>query len=351
MPPDTPSGLSRRTAVFGLGAGLLASACRAKLVAVPVLDSGPAGGWTISDPFPYPVQEIYPCLHRDAIHVAGGFVAEFGRIAGPTDLHSRWRPDGIGWRPASPLPEVRHHPHLTSFRNHLFVIGGFTSPSAEAVWTMRSTGWILDDLKGSWTPAPALPVPIGEAVMLVGGTGMLHLAGGRSPAGQSNANWQDHTDQTHHFVLDDPAGVWRTAAPCLTARNSAAGSVIDGQLHVVGGRSVGGGNTSVHEVYDPAEDRWRSAAPLPQAQGGLAAAETGGRLYAFGGEFFDNGGGVYAETWVYDPATDGWSAIEPMPTPRHGLGAVALGGAIHVIAGARQAGGVETSDVVEIYTP
>lgn len=187
--------------------------------------------------------------------------------------------------------------------------------------------------------------------MLVGGTGLLHLAGGRSPAGTANANWQDQADQTHHFVLDAPGDTWRAAAPCLTARNSAAGAVIDGKLHIVGGRSVAGGNTAAHEVYDPAGDRWRTAAPMPQAQGGLAAAELGGKLYAFGGEFFDNGGGVYAEAWAYDPATDIWAAIAPMPHPRHGLGAVTLDGVIHVIGGALKASGVETSALVEIYRP
>lgn len=141
------------------------------------------------------------------------------------------------------------------------------------------------------------------------------------------------------------------AAPCLTARNSAAGAVIDGRLHIVGGRSVAGGNTAAHEVYDPAEDRWRTAAPMPQAQGGLAAAELGGKLYAFGGEYFNDGGGVYPEAWVYDPQTDDWAAIDPMPHPRHGLGAVALDGAIHVIGGALKASGVETSARVEIYRP
>lgn len=305
----------------------------------------------MGDPIPFPVQEIYPCAHAGALHLAGGFVAELGRIAGPTDLHYHWRPDGIGWRPSAPLPAARHHPHLISWRGQLWVFGGFESPSPDAVWTMQATGWAFDVTQGNWAPAPTLPVPCAEAVMLTCGTGILHLAGGRSPTGDLNANWTDQGDQTHHFVLDDLRGPWRSAAPCLTARNSAAGAVINGALHIVGGRSVAGGNTAAHEVYDPAEDRWRTAAPMPQAQGGLAAAELGGKLYAFGGEYFDNGGGVYPQAWVYTPDADTWSAIAPMPNPRHGLGAVALNGTIHVIGGALKAGGFETSALVEIYKP
>lgn len=351
MPSKSPYGITRRAAVSGLGAGLLAAACKAAPVPENSPVSGIPQGWSMGDPLPFPVQEIYPCAHDGALHLAGGFVAENGQITGPTDRHHIWRPDGLGWRASAPLPAARHHPHLISWQGQLWAFGGFESPSPDAIWTMQASGWVFDVSTGNWAPAPALPVPCAEAVMLVGGTGHLHLAGGRSPAAGANAAWQDQADQTHHFILDDPAGPWRPAAPCLTARNSASGAVLDGRLHIVGGRSVAGGNTAAHEVYDMAEDRWRTAAPMPQAQGGLAAAELGGKLYAFGGEYFDKGGGVYPQAWAYDPATDRWSAIAPMPNPRHGLGAVTLGGAIHVIGGALKASGVDTSALVEIYRP
>lgn len=302
-------------------------------------------------PLLLPVQEIYPCVHGGAIHLAGGFIAEGGRITGPTAAHHVWHPDGQGWQPAATLPAARHHPHLISFAGRLWALAGYQSPSAQAVWQAQAGGWWLDEAAREWREAPVLPKPCGEAVVLAGGSGLLHVVGGRTPAGGSNATWQDQMDQTHHFVLDGADGRWREAAPCLTARNSASGAVLDGSLHVVGGRSVAGGNTPAHEVYDPAEDRWRNAAPMPQAQGGLAAAGLGGKLYAFGGEFFNDGGGVYPEAWVYDPATDVWGAIESMPHPRHGLGAVLLDGAIHVIGGALKVGGNETSAIVELYRP
>jgi len=351
MPQDAPFRLTRRTALAALGSGLLAAACKAATGAADPPGTAYATGWSPGDALPFPVQEIYPCAHAGAIHLAGGFVAQDGRITGPTDAHHVWRPDGLGWRPSVPLPAARHHPHLVSWQGTLWAFGGFESPSPEAIWTMQASGWALDEAEGRSIPAPALPAPCAEAVLLASGAGYLHLAGGRSPASSANATWQDQADQTHHFVLDAPGGIWQPAAPCLSARNSAAGAVISGQLHIVGGRSVTGGNTAAHAVYDASEDRWRSAAPMPQAQGGLAAAELGGKLYAFGGEYFDRGGGVYPEAWAYDPATDTWSAIPPMPHPRHGLGAVTLDGAIHVIGGALKASGVETSALVEIYRP
>lgn len=351
MPESLKFRLSRREACLGIGAALAATACKGPEGDLPRGATSPPAGWSMGEALPFPVQEIYPCRHEAAIHLAGGFIAENGQITGPTARHHSWRPGGQGWREEAPLPVARHHPHLVSYAGQLYAIGGFQASSPAAIWEMQGTGWRLNDAEGRWETAPALPQPCAEAVVLAGGTGALHLMGGRSPAGTANAAWGDQTDQAHHFVLTSRDGRWEKAAPCLTARNSAAGAEIAGSLHVVGGRSVAGGNTAEHEVYDPREDRWRRAAPMPQAQGGLAAAAAGGKLYAFGGEFFDNGGGVYPEAWVYDPAADAWEAIAPMPHPRHGLGAVTLGGAIYVIGGALKASGNDTSAVVEIYQP
>ena len=334
------------------------------------------GSWNAATHLPEPVQEIYPCRHDGRIHLAGGFVAENGRITGPTDAHHVWVPgpwtirrDGDDvrsvqsgeWKQAASLPRARHHPHLISFDNTLLAIGGFEAPSSDAIWAMQSKGWSIgqmpypDNITNGfieiWTSMPELPAPCGEAVLGITGDHMLHLAGGRTPKGVANANWQDHIDTDHHFVLMDLTSKWESAAPCLTKRNSAAGGVIDGNLHIVGGRTVGGGNVAAHEVYDYKEDRWRMAAPMPQDQGGLAAATLGGKLYVFGGEYFSNGGGVYPESWVYDPAHDTWEPLADMPTPRHGLGAVALNGLIYVIGGAKQASGVDTSAVVEAFRP
>ena len=351
MPESLKFRLSRREACLGLGALLATGACAAPDETAKSPEETPPSGWSPGDRLPFPVQEIYPCLHNGAVHLAGGFLATDGQITGPTDAHHVWRPDGAGWRIAPPLPTARHHPHLVSYGGRLWALAGYQSASTEAVWQAQAGGWWLDEEAGVWLAAPALPKPCGEAVVLASSAGMLHLMGGRSPAGVANASWNDQIDQTHHFVLDAPGGQWQAAAPCLSARNSASGAEIDGRLHVVGGRSVAGGNTAAHEVYEPREDRWRAAAPMPQAQGGLAAAELGGKLYAFGGEFFSDGGGVYPEAWVYNPATDAWAAIAPMSHPRHGLGAVSLDGAIHVIGGALKVGGNETSDLVELYRP
>ena len=327
-----------------------ATICGCTAQSKPHEDPVPITGWASAINLPLALQEIYPTHHNGRIHQAGGFIATNGRISGPTDKHYSWRPGEAAWREETLLPIARHHPHLMSFKGRLLALAGFESRSQQSAWIMQKTGWALS-ADNRWESLAELPAPCGEAVLGIAGDGLLHLAGGRTPIGANNAGWQDHGDTNHHFVLDGLNGSWERAAPCLTKRNSASGDVINGALHIVGGRQVGGGNVATHEVYDHKEDRWRNAAPMPQAQGGLAAAALDGKLYAFGGEYFDNGGGVYPESWVYNPAEDSWSALPDMLTPRHGLGAVTLKNSIYVIGGAKQASGVETSPIVESFTP
>lgn len=304
--------------------------------------------WRAGPPLPFAAQEIYPALHRGRIHLAGGFISDGDTISGATDRHVVLDFDQDTWLDAAPLPVARHHPNLISFKDRLLAIGGFEARSEDAVWVMQDGVWAFDG--DAWSEAPTLPQPNGESVLGVL-SDALHTCGGRTPSGTSNASWNDHSDIADHFVLTGLDGAWERAAPLPTTRNSAAAAVIGSNWHVVGGRTVTGGNSPSHEVYDANEDRWRAAAPMPQAQAGLAAALVGDKIYAFGGEFFDNGGGVYPEAWAYDPARDEWEAIPDMPQPRHGLGAVAIENEIYVIGGALEVGGRKTSNLVEIFTP
>lgn len=358
--------LTRRMTLLGGSAALL-GACARPEKAVQDIPIEIAPSWTTGPALPLAVQEIYPCLHKGRIHLAGGLYAQDGQIAGATDRHVSWAPGETEWREETPLSVPLHHPQLISYNGALLAMGGFMVESPEAVWVMQSACYQLvsnyekppkEDVSQrldiippeTWWFRVDIPEPSGESVTSVLNEN-LHICGGRVPKGDQNKTWQDHTDTGNHFVLFGSDGLWDNAAPLPTPRNSAAGAVIDGQWHVVGGRTVSDGNTPAHEVYDAKEDRWRTAAPMPQGQGGLAAASLGGKLYAFGGEYFDNGGGVYPESWVYDPAADAWAAIPDMPNPRHGLGAVTIDDSIYVIGGALKVGGSETSNLIEIFTP
>ncbi len=316
--------------------------------AMPAQTKTLPGTWRTGPDLPLQVQEIYPAAFNGNLHLAGGMYRTSAGLPA-SDRHVVLAADKTRWHDAAPLPEARHHPFLIATNNALYAIGGFTR--AGQGWAMQSQVWRYDADQDQWHDASALPAPRGETT---GGVvdGRIHLVGGRIPKGAGNSAWSDHKDDNAHVVFDPGTGLWQTATPAPTARNSAAGIVINGLFYVVGGRQAGRGNIAMTEIYDPDEDKWRTGAPMPRAQGGLAAASVGGKLYAFGGEYFGaGGGGVFKQTWEYDPAKDKWRAMAPMPTPRHGLGAVAIGQKIYVIGGATQASGRGTSAKVEIFMP
>lgn len=305
--------------------------------------------WRESVPLPMRVQEIYPCLHNGRLWVAGGLSpdAGTGRI-GITDRVFSFDAAHNHWAAEASLPEPRHHGFLVSVAGELLLFSGFIAANGGS-WSASKD--ILRFNDGNWSKIGKLPDAQTETVAAVA-DGRIHFAGGRTPAGGSNADWGDQTDVATHQVFNPATNETTTAAPLPMARNSAAAFVLEKQWHVIGGRTVGGGNTARHDVYDFAEDRWREAAPLPQAQGGLAAASLGPHGYVLGGEYFSpEGGGVYAEVWQYDGITERWQDAGTMPVPRHGLGAVTAGDKIYVIAGATAAGGNGTSALMSIFTP
>lgn len=313
------------------------------LARVPYLDN-----WVSKAPLPFQVQEIYCAVLQNRIHTAGGFIFNPGQTQ-ISDQHLTYDPVTDQWRSAGSLPESRHHLQLVAHGDKLYGMGGFIAQDTRSAWVMQQQTWVFDTHSKQWTSVADAPQLHGETVA-ASLENRIHIVGGRTPKGTSNAVWNDHTDTAAHLVYLPDDDRWETAAPAPTARNSAAGAVINDLFYVTGGRTVSGGNVDMLEVYDPAEDRWRTATPMPQGQGGLAAAAVKGKLYAFGGEYFDNGGGVYPQCWVYDPEKDQWRKGPDMRTPRHGLAGAAIGNTIFAIAGAQKAGGNETSNILESLT-
>lgn len=337
--------ITRRTALAS-GAATLASGCMQSPLAAPAML---AGCWSSHAPLPIAVQEIYPAAHAGIIHICGGLLGENGRVVGVGRDHVAYDPARGTYAALGPLPSPRHHPHAISHKGRLYLFGGFGTNPGAVNWIMSDEAMAYDH--GSWTNLAKSPGPNAEVVATSLGD-QIHIVGGRAPKGAANLAYGDHADTDRHFVFDPVANSWSTAAPALTARNSAAGGVIDGLWHVAGGRHVVDGPSDAHEVYDAKEDRWRAAAPMPKGSGagGNAAGVLNGQLYVFGGEYFHDGGKVHAEVWRYDPKADAWHAATPMPTPRHGLGALTIGDAIWLVGGAKKPSGVETTDAVERFT-
>jgi N-acetylneuraminic acid mutarotase len=328
----------------------------AALVAGRTFAAEPQSRWSTGLPLPFAVQEIYPTLWRGQLVVGGGFRSSGpGPVTKIADLRPSadvvaMTPDADSWSALPSFPEPRHHPLLAALDGRLLAVGGF-SATPQAVWTMQAQCWLLDTPAGTWRKGPSLPAPQAEVAAGII-DGRLILAGGRSPKGTANGQYADHADTGAAWALAPDANQWEALPPLPTPRNSSAAAVLNGRLHVAGGRIVGPNgltNLTTHEAWDPKRGAWITLAPMPQPRGGHAAAVLGGRLYCFGGESFGADGRAHDEAFAYDPVTDRWAEAPKMPMPLHGLGAVTMDGRIHLLGGARKVGGNETQPAHLIF--
>ena len=302
--------------------------------------------WSAAPALPHATQEVYCTTWNGQIVVAGGLRSPADGNA-MTSLRATavFDPSTDTWSTGPPLPAPRHHIVLGAAGGTVYGFGGFVDESADTRFAYRDDVYAFDGTE--WERIGAMPAPLGETVALSTG-GRIHLVtGSLHGAGASG-------DTGTHLVYDPVVDAWSEARPAPTARSSATGAVIDGQLYVAAGLLTGDGVTTLDalERYDPETDEWTELRPVPQPTGGPAGAALDGRLYVFGGEYFDRGGGVYEQTSIYDPAADRWAEGPPMRTPRHGLAGTALDGRLFAMGGNTAAGvGAATADVVETLTP
>ncbi|MFA0790016.1 Kelch repeat-containing protein [Microbulbifer echini] len=294
-----------------------------------------------------PIQEIYPTAFAGEIFVSGGLTPSSTPIfydLSPSKRCYIFSPKILTWRKGPSLPEARHHLGMAANSNYLYGIGGFHGKKDDA-WQAMATVYRLTRNGNEWDSAPQLPTPIAESIY-TNISETIHVVGGKSPNNHSR-----NIDTKNHYVLIGNTD-WETAAPATIRRNSAAGTVVNNRIYVIGGRQTSNGNTKARnlayaEAYDPNLDQWEKIRPLPQALAGLTAAPLNGKIVVTGGEAFGpNGnwktGTAFSTVWAYDPISDQWSKESPLSEARHGHGAVTIDNSLYIIGGAAKVGPQKT---------
>lgn len=268
----------------------------------------------------------------DRIAVAGGLLAD-GSATPRVDLYD------LGtrrWQPGPDLPEALHHAGVATFRDRLFVAGGYTQTTAGA-WAESSGVFSLGAGDERWRAEPSLRVPRG-ALGLASSDGFLVAFGGTSGGQVVNSV----------EILAAGGDRWRAGPAMNRRREHTAAAESEGRIYAIAGR-VGGLETNLDAVesLDPAatDAGWRVEPALNKARGGIAAASAGGTICVAGGE---EPGATIAGV---ECLTDGqWRPVATLATPRHGLGVVAgNGNDLHVLAGGPEPG-LFVSDAHEIIS-
>jgi N-acetylneuraminic acid mutarotase len=234
------------------------------------------------------------------------------------------------WELGPPLPHPNNHGMAASVHGKVYLIGGQTTADGHAY---VDTVYELDVARGTWVEKARMPTARSSGVAVVRG-GKIYVAGGHFPRGRDFAVYEPAADR------------WEVLPNLPTPRDHIAGAVINGRIHVVGGRP----QTAAHEVYDPETRTWSTAAPMLRARSGINGVMARGCFHVWGGE--DPAIGMNPDHDYYDPRTDRWTRLRDMPIPVHGVtGSAFVHGLIWVSGGGTSVGGNFGSLHNQVFRP
>ena len=240
------------------------------------------------------------------------------------------------WEMGPDLPSPNNHGMAASVGGKVYLIGGQTEASGE---TYVDTVYELDPAVGMCVEKAA------DADTAFRGHSprprRTHLCRGRTTAARPRVRGLR------------PAGrPWERLPDLPSQRNHIAGGVIDGRIHVIGGR-LGGGfrspQSAAHEVFDPKAGTWSVAAHMPRPRSGINGVVADGCLHAWAAKL---AAGIFPDHDYYDPRADHWTSLDTMPLPVHGVtGSAFVNGLIHAPGGGTEVGGSSGSLRNQVYRP
>jgi non-specific serine/threonine protein kinase len=271
---------------------------------------------------------------QNRIWVAGGLTG----IDSATAKTEFYDPTVGAWGQGPNLPVPLHHAMMVTYRNTVWVIGGFEPQGSDVSGTVSARVMYLDQDRDFWVQGPPLhharaagaAVVVGDKIVVVGG----RTAG-------SSAQEVAPTE-----VFDGTSWHDATGIP-VTGDHVAAAS--DGKyVYVVGGRKLTvAANTAVVQRFDPNTGKWSQLPPVPGKVSDCGVAIVDGQLIVVGGESI---GTVFNTVRAFDLATSAWSSLPNLAAPRHGMAVTAIGNTLYAIDGASQPGHNASTPTVQTLT-
>src|ERR1700680_3764583 len=199
------------------------------------------------------------------------------------------------WSLGPPLPTARTEVAVATVGSRIYVIGGSGSGNVD-----QAVNEEYDTATQKWRERARIPQGMNH-IGAVGYAGKVYTFGGFDQLDQSPV--------ADAYVYNPPTNRWSAIAPLPTALGSASVAVLQGKIHIVGGR--GTESVTTHFIYDPATNTYRIAAPLPHPRDHMVLVAAAGKLFAIGGRLHTFAHNT-AYNEVYDPANDRWQEMEPL---------------------------------------
>ncbi|MBU6217812.1 MAG: galactose oxidase [Betaproteobacteria bacterium] len=291
------------------------------------------GRWIVRTPLPVARSEMaWATVMNQQMHILGGY----GEQRVDRAYHHVYDPKQNRWVDGPPLPRGANHVGVAVLDDRIYAVGGHLEQNRKP----DSRCFVLK--QGTWQEIAPFPQRCG-AIALVALSGNIHAVGGAigdTFADKKSVNW--------HYMYVPSKDQWTPLAPLPTGRDHTGTLVVDGLIHVLGGRVDSfHTNSNLHHSWDAKTDRWTMRNPLPTARSGHGAVLLRGKIFVMGGEGTNR---VYGQNEAYDLQTDRWESYAPMLTPRHGMGAVVIGDTIYVAGGGPVMGGDIQSAIHEAFT-
>ena len=306
--------------------------------------------WTRKTDMPTARTGFATSVVNGKVFVIGGNIqlkrGEFGDLSASTV--EMYDPKTDTWEQKANMPTARSGVSVSVVDGKIYAIGGsqmktiqtprgFSSESEEL-----ATVEMYDPGTDTWTQKADMPTPRKTITCVV--AGKIYAVGG-----WLNTNEQP---QLETVVVYDPAtDTWTKAQSMNCARCSAAISVVNGEIYVIGG--LGGFQIEEQldlylsnvEVFNPKTNQWRERTEMPAPKALHTANVIDGKIYVMGGYFKEDREFKKLSTIeIYDPTTDRWIQKPDMPMGKWGHKTEVIDGQIYIFGG-----GPVTS--VQVYDP
>ena len=303
-------------------------------LAVPPGPAQPAGGWQLGSDSLYSVMEADAAVLDGRIWVAGGLTG--------TETATRntefYDPTVQTWSPGPDLPFPLGHAMMVTYRNTVWVIGGFEPQGSEVSGIASAQVLHLNQAQDGWIEGPELHHARAAGAAAVVGDDIV-VVGGRT-AGPSATE----VAQTEVF---DGTG-WQDYADIPIPGDHLAAASDGTYLYAVGGRRLEvTAETAAVQRFDPSTDQWTQLPAVPSPVSDCGVAIVDGQLIVVGGE---NIGTVFNTVRAYNLTSSSWSNLPDLAVARHGTAVTAIGNTVYAVDGAADPGHYAPTHTVQTLT-
>lgn len=284
------------------------------------------------------------------VYAAGG-----SGLTEPNSTVEVFEPSRLIWIEEAGLPRGLERFGFAALDGRLYAAGGYAGPETSRFTTEVVGGefrrpqfeplrpsadmWSFDPAENVWQRETSMPGPK-ASFQLVALDGQLYALGG-----------EDGSDGV--FVFNPELRRWSLMdAPREIARRGAAAVAHEGRIYFMGGVANGAATARV-DIFDPASGSWGIGPAMPQARAGHAAAVLNGTIHVVGGR----GEGLSTTLSSHirlDLQTNSWAEEPGLASPRTDAAAVAINGELMVIGGGAGGGFFAPFTAIsatDIFTP